>query len=250
MQTLILSHCTGEVDSNIIPSANATHNLGSADDQWNDIYIEDAHVTANTNTGKVVINQADAEIIVSTLDDQTAAHGSLTVQFDHANTEVANVETVIFTSTTVEPVANEGISLGTSSKNFKEGYIADSHIDKVDTDIVSSNTITVQVDDTTDSATIEIHLADDGLGGKDSVVDITADSINVTGPFTVSGAVTLGDAETDAHIINGDTTFAHDVVVQKTFTANGSVTLGDAETDIHTINGDTTFTHDVGISRL
>ena len=240
---------TGEVDSNIIPSANATHNLGSADDQWNDIYIEDAHVTANTNTGKVVINQADAEIIVSTLDDQTAAHGSLTVQFDHANTEVANVETVIFTSTTVEPVANEGISLGTSSKNFKEGYIADSHIDKVDTDIVSSNTITVQVDDTTDSATIEIHLADDGLGGKDSVVDITADSTNVTGPFTVSGAVTLGDAETDAHTINGDTTFAHDVVVQKTFTTNGSVTLGDAETDIHTINGDTTFTHDVGISK-
>ena len=246
---------TGEVDSNIIPSANVTYNLGSATDQWDNIYTEDAHVTANTNTGKVVINQADAEIVVSTLDGDTAAHGTLTVQFDHANTSVANVETVTFTSTTVEPVTNEGISLGTNTKNFKEGYIADSHIHKIDTDIVSSNTITVKVDDTTDSAVIEIHLENDldtngdPIGTKSSVIDITADSTNVIGPFTVSGAVTLGDAETDLHTINGDTTFTHDVVVQKTFTANGNVTLGDANTDTLSVAANTTFSDKVVINK-
>ena len=240
---------TGEVDSDILPSANVSHNIGSSDDQWDNIYVEDTHVSANTNTNRVVIKNADSEIVVSNIDDQSVAHGSLTVQFDHANTGVANVETVTFTSTTIEPVTNEGISLGTSSANFLESYIADSHIDKVDTDIISSNTVTLKIDNTTESAIIEMHLIDDPENGYESVVDITADSVNVIGPFTVSGGVILGDAETDLHTINGDTTFTHDVVINKTLTATSSVTLGEVEADLHTINGDTTFSHDVAINQ-
>jgi predicted acyltransferase (DUF342 family) len=65
----------------------------------------------------------------------------------------------------------------------------------------------------------------------------------------------LGDAESDAISIVGDTAFTNDVTIGKTLTVTGAVTtkgavtLGDAEGDTVTVNGDTTFKNDVSITK-
>lgn len=77
----------------------------------------------------------------------------------------------------------------------------------------------------------------------------------ITGKLTAKGAVTLGDTESDAISIVGDTAFTNDVTIGKALTVTGAVTtkgvvtLGDAEGDTVTVNGDTTFKNDVSITK-
>lgn len=80
-------------------------------------------------------------------------------------------------------------------------------------------------------------------------------TVTITSKLTAKGAVTLGDAESDAISIVGDTAFTNDVTIGKTLTVTGAVTtkgtvtLGDAEGDTVTVNGDTTFKNDVSITK-
>ena len=92
----------GEVDSNIIPDDDDTHDLGSASKEWKDIYIDGTAYLDAINFNGTAITATAAEINI--LDDVTATTAEL-----NYNDTGASVGTVV-ASKTVTVDANKDVS--------------------------------------------------------------------------------------------------------------------------------------------
>ena len=99
-----------DVDSNIIPDDDGTYDLGSASQEWRDLYIDG---TAHIDTLDVDVNAT----VAGTLGVTGAITGSSTIQ-----------GTTVTATTAFVPGTSDGATLGTSALEFGDLFLADSSV--------------------------------------------------------------------------------------------------------------------------
>ena len=210
---------TGRFDSDLIPSSDDTHDLGSADNRWKDLYVD--------GVGNI------DELKVGTSNGQGV-------------------------STSLIPKTNGAGSLGSASREWTNLFIdGTAHIDTLDVDENANIDGTLGVTGTTTLSTAGITTANittlnvTGLSSLDGGIDVdgaftVADSsgnIATTGTLTSGGLASLngGIAVDSTAFTVADTTgnvaTAGTLTVAGATTLNGAVTLGDNSSDAITING-------------
>jgi hypothetical protein len=190
-----------DVDSNIIPDDDDTYDLGSASQEWRNLYIDgtaniDSLVadTADINGGTIdaaVIGGASAAAAsVTTLAASGAITGSSTI-----------IGTTITASTAFVPSISDGATLGTSALEFGDLYLGDSGVIYLgadqdvtlthipDTGVLVNSTNKIQFNDASQfihgsSATVL------SLGATDEI-DLTATEIEINGTLDMNGAVDM-----------------------------------------------------------
>ena len=180
----------GEVDSHIIPDDDGTFDLGSSTKEWRDIFIDG---TAHIDTLDVDVNATVA--------------GTLGVTGDLTGTNVT-------ASTAFLPDASDGASLGTSSLEFSDLFLADGAVINLgddqdvtlthvaDTGVLLNSTNKIQFNDASQfihgsSATVL------SLGATDEI-DLTATAIDINGTADISGNTAVGGTFTSTGKITAD----------------------------------------------
>jgi hypothetical protein len=201
-----------DVDSHIIPDDDNTYDLGSASQEWRDIFIDG---TAHIDTLDVDVNGT----VAGTLGVTGAITGSSTI-----------VGTTISASTAFVPTVADGATLGTSSLEFGDLYLGDSGVIYLgadqdvtlthipDTGVRVNSTNKIEFNDASQfihgsSATVL------SLGATDEI-DLTATTIDINGTASVSGNVTMSADAT----VGDDLTLLSDAAVLG-FGADTDVTL-------------------------
>ena len=195
-----------DVDSNIIPDDDDTYDLGSASQEWRDIFIDG---TAHIDTLDVDVNATVA--------------GTLGVTGTTTGTTIA-------ASTAFVPTIADGATLGTASLEFGDLYLGDSGVIYLgadqdvslthipDTGVRVNSTNKIEFNDATQfihgsSATVL------SLGATDEI-DLTATTIDINGTASISGDVTMSADAT----VGDDLTLVSDAAVLG-FGADTDVTL-------------------------
>jgi hypothetical protein len=191
-----------DVDSNIIPDDDDTYDLGSASQEWRNLYIDgtaniDSLVadTADINGGTIdaaIIGGASAAAAsVTTLAASGAITGSSTI-----------IGTTITASTAFVPSISDGATLGTSALEFGDLYLGDSGVIYLgadqdvtlthipDTGVLVNSTNKIQFNDASQfihgsSATVL------SLGATDEI-DLTATAIDINGTVDMSSTLATG----------------------------------------------------------
>ncbi len=201
-----------DVDSHIIPDDDNTYDLGSASQEWRDIFIDG---TAHIDTLDVDVNGT----VAGTLGVTGAITGSSTI-----------VGTTISASTAFVPTVADGATLGTSSLEFGDLYLGDSGVIYLgadqdvtlthipDTGVRVNSTRKIEFNDASQfihgsSATVL------SLGATDEI-DLTATTIDINGTASVSGNVTMSADAT----VGDDLTLLSDAAILG-FGADTDVTL-------------------------
>jgi len=201
-----------DVDSHIIPDDDNTYDLGSASQEWRDIFIDG---TAHIDTLDVDVNAT----VAGTLGVTGAITGSSTI-----------VGTTISATTAFVPTVADGATLGTSSLEFGDLYLGDSGVIYLgadqdvslthipDTGVRVNSTNKIEFNDASQfihgsSATVL------SLGATDEI-DLTATTIDINGTASVSGNVTMSADAT----VGDDLTLLSDASVLG-FGADTDVTL-------------------------
>jgi hypothetical protein len=201
-----------DVDSHIIPDDDNTYDLGSASQEWRDIFIDG---TAHIDTLDVDVNGT----VAGTLGVTGAITGSSTI-----------VGTTISATTAFVPTVADGATLGTSSLEFGDLYLGDSGVIYLgadqdvtlthipDTGVRVNSTNKIEFNDASQfihgsSATVL------SLGATDEI-DLTATTIDINGTASVSGNVTMSADAT----VGDDLTLLSDAAVLG-FGADTDVTL-------------------------
>ena len=160
------------VDSSVIPSANATYNLGSTTNEWQNLFIDGTAEIDQLNADSVDINSGNIDNTVigattavagsfSTLSasGNTALSGDLSV---NGNTTLGNVATDIITATaefatSLVPSTDGTRDLGSSTKEWRNLYIDGvAQVDSLVADTADINGGTI------DNATIGATTASSG----------------------------------------------------------------------------------------
>ena len=195
-----------DVDSHIIPDDDDTYDLGSASQEWRNIFIDG---TAHIDTLDVDVNATVA--------------GTLGVTGTTTGTTIA-------ASTAFVPTIADGATLGTASLEFGDLYLGDSGVIYLgadqdvslthipDTGVRVNSTNKIEFNDATQfihgsSATVL------SLGATDEI-DLTATTIDINGTASISGDVTMSADAT----VGDDLTLVSDAAVLG-FGADTDVTL-------------------------
>ena len=227
-----------DVDSHIIPDDDNTYDLGSASQEWRDIFIDG---TAHIDTLDVDVNGT----VAGTLGVTGAITGSSTI-----------VGTTISASTAFVPTVADGATLGTSSLEFGDLYLGDSGVIYLgadqdvtlthipDTGVRVGGTKKIEFNDGSQfihgsSATVL------SLGATDEI-DLTATAIDINGTVDMSstlatgGLYTAGAGITSTAVANtlGATSFNDANITNVGNIALDSIT---ADGSTITITGNTTF---------
>ena len=199
----------GSVDTNIIPSATDTLDIGSASKRWNSIYVKS--VVAET----------------STLGD--GAGGSTSVAGD------------------IIPATDHVYDLGDPTHRFAEGYISTVNANDIKIisdgaiDMINANTIKVfSIVDNNATTPAELFSV---MQNGDTVIGGVL-TVNGTGTSTFAGDVSIGgNLNVDGTITGGtQVNLAEDLEVVGNLVVKGNTTLGDdATADVVSINGVTTI---------
>lgn len=192
----------GSVDTNIIPSATDTLDIGSASKRWNSIYVKS--VVAET----------------STLGD--GAGGSTSVAGD------------------IIPATDHVYDLGDPTHRFAEGYISTVNANDIKIisdgaiDMINANTIKVfSIVDNNATTPAELFSV---MQNGDTVIGGVL-TVNGTGTSTFAGDVSIGgNLNVDGTITGGtQVNLAEDLEVVGNLVVKGNTDLGDADTDTVTL---------------
>jgi len=204
-----------DVDSNIIPDDDDTYDLGSASQQWRNIFIDGtanidalvadtADINGGTVDGAVIGGASAAAASVTTLAASGAITGSSTVQ-----------GTTITATTAFVPGTSDGATLGTTSLEFGDLFLADGSVISLGAD--QDVTLTHVHNDGVllngskqlqfgDSGTF-IHQSADGVLDlvSDTEIEINATSIDINGAVDMSSTLAVAGVLTGASLdISGD----------------------------------------------
>jgi len=231
-----------DITSNLIPNADATYDLGSSSQGWNDIHLGSGGVI-NLDGGDVTLTHAAGKITLG---------GDGAVEFDFADHEMTNVD--------IDGGAIDGTAIGAASHTTIKGTTIDATTDfTIGGTVITDNTIT---DDGTlvIASTTATSFSD---GNITNVGDINADSLSVDdaavgldinfGGNTTLNKITLTDNLADALNINeGGNSYikfttsdsSEQIVVGKNSTFNGTTiadlgTVTTANIDGGTVDGTT-----------
>jgi len=209
-----------DVDSNIIPDDDDTYDLGSASQEWRNIFIDG---TAHIDTLDIDENAT----VAGTLGVTGAITGSSTI-----------VGTTISASTAFVPTIADGATLGTVSLEFGDLYLGDSGVIYLgadqdvtlthipDTGVRVNSTNKIEFNDASQfihgsSATVLSLGATDEIDLTATAIDVNgtvdmSSTLAVTGNVTMSADATVGDDLTlisDAAVLgfgaNTDVTLTH-----------------------------------------
>ena len=215
-----------DVDSNIIPDDDDTYDLGSASQEWRNIFIDG---TAHIDTLDVDVNATVA--------------GTLGVTGTTTGTTIA-------ASTAFVPTIADGATLGTASLEFGDLYLADSGVIYLgadqdvtlthipDTGVRVNSTNKIEFNDASQfihgsSATVL------SLGATDEI-DLTATEIEINGTLDMNGAVDMSSTLA----VTGNVTMSADATVgdDLTLVSDAAVLGFGANTDVTL-----THVHDTGL---
>ena len=187
-----------DVDSNIIPDDDDTYDLGSSTQQWRDIYID-----GTANIDSLVADTAD--INGGTVDGATIGASSATTVKG----------TTITATTAFVPGTSDGATLGTTSLEFGDLFLADGGVIYLGADqdvtlthvhndgILLNSTRQLQFGD---SGTY-IHQSADGVLDlvSDTEIEINATTIDINGAVDMSSTLAVAGVLTGASLdISGD----------------------------------------------
>jgi len=178
-----------DVDSNIIPDDDGTYDLGSASQEWRDIYIDG---TAHIDTLDVDVNAT----VAGTLGVTGAITGSSTVQ-----------GTTVTATTAFVPGTSDGATLGTTSLEFGDLFLADSSVIYLgaDQDVTLTH---VHNDGILLNGSKQLQFGDNGTfihQSADGVLDLVSDTeieINATS-IDINGAVDMSSTLAVAGVLTG-----------------------------------------------
>jgi len=215
-----------DVDSNIIPDDDDTYDLGSASQEWRNIFIDG---TAHIDTLDVDVNAT----VAGTLDVTGTTTG-----------------TTIAASTAFVPTIADGATLGTASLEFGDLYLGDSGVIYLgadqdvtlthipDTGVRVNSTNKIEFNDASQfihgsSATVL------SLGATDEI-DLTATEIEINGTLDMNGAVDMSSTLA----VTGNVTMSADATVgdDLTLISDAAVLGFGANTDVTL-----THVHDTGL---
>ena len=215
-----------DVDSNIIPDDDDTYDLGSASQEWRNIFIDG---TAHIDTLDVDVNATVA--------------GTLGVTGTTTGTTIA-------ASTAFVPTIADGATLGTASLEFGDLYLGDSGVIYLgadqdvtlthipDTGVRVNSTRKIEFNDASQfihgsSATVL------SLGATDEI-DLTATEIEINGTLDMNGAVDMSSTLA----VTGNVTMSADATVgdDLTLISDAAVLGFGANTDVTL-----THVHDTGL---
>ena len=228
-----------DVDSNIIPDDDGTYDLGSASQEWRDIYIDG---TAHIDTLDVDVNAT----VAGTLGVTGAITGSSTVQ-----------GTTVTATTAFVPGTSDGATLGTTSLEFGDLFLADSSVIYLGADqdvtlthvhndgILLNSSKQLQFGD---SGTF-IHQSADGVLDlvSDTEIEINATSIDINGAVDMSSTLAVAGVLTGASLdisgnvdIDGTTNLdivdidgAVNIAADTTIASTNKIIFNDASQFIH-----------------
>ena len=174
-----------DVDSNIIPDDDDTYDLGSASQQWRNIFID-----GTANIDALVADTAD--INGGTVDGATIGASSATTVKG----------TTITATTAFVPGTSDGATLGTSALEFGDLFLADSSVIYLgadqdvtlthvpDTGILLNSTNKIQFNDA--SQFIHGSSATVLSIGATAEIDLTATAIDINGTVDMSSTLATG----------------------------------------------------------
>jgi len=246
-----------DVDSNIIPDDDDTYDLGSASQQWRNIFIDGtanidalvadtADINGGTVDGAVIGGASAAAASVTTLAASGAITGSSTVQ-----------GTTITATTAFVPGTSDGATLGTTSLEFGDLFLADGSVISLGAD--QDVTLTHVHNDGVllngskqlqfgDSGTF-IHQSADGVLDlvSDTEIEINATSIDINGAVDMSSTLAVAGVLTGASLdisgnvdIDGTTNLdivdidgAVNIAADTTIASTNKIIFNDASQFIH-----------------
>ncbi len=271
---------TGSIDSNLIPAADDTYDIGSATYAWQDLFLEgditlsDAGTIATT-AGDLTINAGSGEIVfgnenlttTGTIDSGTqAVTGNVTAS--------GTVQGTVITATTgFAPDAQDGAYLGTSSLQFSDLFLADGAVvafgDDGDVTLTHVADTGLLLTDNSGIGTTQLQFGDSGtyiyqkadghLGlVGDTEIDISATTIDINGAVAFDGAltgitnITLSGTLSDGNYtfdtsgnVSGLGTVASGAITSSGVVTASGFTIGSAvinEAELETIDGITAGT--------
>ena len=182
-----------DVDSNIIPDDDDTYDLGSSTQEWRNLFID-----GTANIDSLVADTAD--INGGTVDGATIGASSATTVKG----------TTITATTAFVPGTSDGATLGTTSLEFGDLFLADggviylgadqdvtlTHV--ADTGILLNSTRQLQFGD---SGTY-IHQSADGVLDlvSDTEIEINATTIDINGAVDVSGEIAAASLDISGNV--------------------------------------------------
>ena len=170
----------GEVDSNIIPDDDNTHDLGSSSKEWKDIYIDGVAYLDAINFDGTAISATAAELNI--MDGVTSTTAELNI-----------LDGV--TSTTAELNILDGVTATTAELNYSDtgasvGTVVASKVVTADAnkDVASFRNVTLTGE--LDAATLDIS------GNADIDGTTNLDAVDIDGAVQIDAAVTVGVDDT------------------------------------------------------
>ena len=208
-----------DVDSNIIPDDDNTYDLGSSSQEWRDLYID-----GTANIDSLVADTAD--INGGTVDGATIGASSATTVKG----------TTITATTAFVPGTSDGATLGTTSLEFGDLFLADggvvylgadqdvtlTHV--ADTGILLNSSRQLQFGD---SGTY-IHQSADGVLDlvSDTEIEINATTIDINGAVDVSGEIAAASLDISGNVDIDGTTNLDAVDIDGAVQLDATLTIG------------------------
>ena len=228
---------TGRFDSDLVPAADGTSDLGTSDSEWQDLFID-----------------GTAKIDTLTVDENAGITGNLTVTGNstfNGNIDLGDATSDTITATgrfdsDLVPSTDGARDLGSSSLEWKDLFLdGTAHVDTLDVDanagIIGNatvgGTLGVTGESTLASATVSdltagrVVLAGTAGAIEDSGnLTFNGSLLNVTGAVTSSGAVNIDDDTqstsntTGALIVDGGVGIAKNAHIGGTLDVDGQIT--------------------------
>ena len=228
---------TGRFDSDLVPAADGTSDLGTSDNEWQDLFID-----------------GTAKIDTLTVDENAGITGNLTVTGNstfNGNIDLGDATSDTITATgrfdsDLVPSTDGARDLGSSSLEWKDLFLdGTAHVDTLDVDanagIIGNATVGGTLDVTGESTLASATVSDLTAGrvvlaGTAGAIEdsgnltFNGSLLNVTGAVTSSGAVNIDDATqstsntTGALIVDGGVGIAKNAHIGGTLDVDGQIT--------------------------